>query len=308
MNFIQSILAPTSRSAAAFGLGNATSLSGGEQREDGKWSYGFSLLRGKRPYMEDFHSAQFKKIGSDTYGLFGVFDGHGGPNAADYVRSNFFLNLLQHPKFSTNIEAAVGELLATVMIQHPKFSTDIQAAVVDTYERTDVQYLRQETSSGRDDGCTGVTAIMVGNRLLVANAGDSRAVLCRGGTAIGMSIDHKPNSKEERARIEAAGGVVIWAGTWRVGGVLAVSRAFGDRPLKKFVIPTPAVFNETLGSEDEFLLMASDGLWDVINNQEAVTLIRGIPDGEKAARRLTEEAFKRGSNDNISALVIRFKP
>lgn len=86
-------------------------------------------------------------------------------------------------------------------------------------------------------------------------------------SAHALSVDHKPNSKEERQRIENAGGVVVWAGTWRVGGVLAVSRAFGDRPLKRYVIATPEIKEETLKDEDEFLILASDGLWDVISNQ-----------------------------------------
>lgn len=85
--------------------------------------------------------------------------------------------------------------------------------------------------------------------------------------AVAMSEDHKPNKDSERARIEKEGGVVIWAGTWRVGGVLAVSRAFGDRPLKKFVIATPEVRQESVSSEDEFLILASDGVWDVVSNK-----------------------------------------
>jgi hypothetical protein len=90
---------------------------------------------------------------------------------------------------------------------------------------------------------------------------------CRRCAAVPMSIDHKPNSREERTRIEDAGGVVVWAGTWRVGGVLAVSRAFGDRPLKRYVIPTPDIKDEVLTSEDDCLILASDGLWDVVSNQ-----------------------------------------
>eukprot|EP00195_Chlamydomonas_chlamydogama_P006956 CAMPEP_0202890740 /NCGR_PEP_ID=MMETSP1392-20130828/1052_1 /ASSEMBLY_ACC=CAM_ASM_000868 /TAXON_ID=225041 /ORGANISM="Chlamydomonas chlamydogama, Strain SAG 11-48b" /LENGTH=238 /DNA_ID=CAMNT_0049574365 /DNA_START=401 /DNA_END=1117 /DNA_ORIENTATION=- len=237
--------------------------------------------------MEDFHHAQFKKDPrtGEVVGLFGVFDGHGGPNAADYVRSNLFINLMQHAKFNS----------------------DLQSAIAESYESTDNQYLRQDSSSNRDDGCTAVTAVVLGHRLLVANVGDSRAVLCRGGKAVAMSVDHKPNAKEERQRIESAGGVVVWAGTWRVGGVLAVSRAFGDRPLKRFVIPTPDIKEEELRPDDEFLILASDGLWDVMNNQEAADLVRGITDAEKAAKRLTEEAFQRGSNDNISCIIVRFK-
>jgi len=86
-------------------------------------------------------------------------------------------------------------------------------------------------------------------------------------TAQALSVDHKPNSKDERQRIENAGGVVVWAGTWRVCGVLAVSRAFGDRPLKRYVIATPDIKEENLKDDDEFLILASDGLWDVMSNQ-----------------------------------------
>lgn len=82
-----------------------------------------------------------------------------------------------------------------------------------------------------------------------------------------LSVDHKPNLREERLRIEDAGGVVVWAGTWRVSGVLAVSRAFGDRPLKRYVIPTPDVREEALSSRDDSVILASDGVWDVLSNQ-----------------------------------------
>ncbi|GLC37793.1 putative protein phosphatase 2C 59 [Pleodorina starrii] len=288
MDFVSSVLSPSmDATATALALGNATSLSGGSARDDGRGSYGFSLLRGKRPAMEDFHVATYKKDprSGQWYGLFGIFDGHGGPHAADYVRSNLFVN----------------------MMQSNKFISDLSACVAEAYETTDNQYLRQESSSGREDGCTAVTAVVVGQRLLVANVGDSRAVLCRGGKAVALSVDHKPNLKEERSRIESAGGVVVWAGTWRVGGVLAVSRAFGDRPLKRYVIPTPAMAEESLTSEDEFLILASDGLWDVMTNQEAVALVLEIKDAEQAAKRVTEEAYQRGSADNISCVVVRFR-
>ena len=85
--------------------------------------------------------------------------------------------------------------------------------------------------------------------------------------AVALSVDHKPNLREERLRIEDAGGVVVWAGTWRVSGVLAVSRAFGDRPLKRYIIPTPHVREEVLSPGDDCVILASDGVWDVISNQ-----------------------------------------
>lgn len=236
--------------------------------------------------MEDFYHAQFKTDASGTsVGLFGVFDGHGGPNAASYVKSTLF------ESFLTN----------------PKYSTDIQTALVESFMKTDRDYLLNDSGANRDDGCTAVTAVLVGQKLIVANVGDSRAVLSRGGKAYPLSVDHKPNRQDERNRIEKAGGVVVWAGTWRVGGVLAVSRAFGDRLLKKYVVATPDLQEESLTTEDEMAILASDGLWDVISNQDAITLIKDIKDAETAAKKLTEEAYSRGSNDNISCIVIRFK-
>ena len=136
--------------------------------------------------------------------------------------------------------------------------------------------------------------------------GDSRVVLCRGGKAVPLSIDHKPNRSDERQRIEAAGGIVAWAGTWRVGGVLAVSRAFGDRLLKRYVVAVPEIQDEALQPGDEFIVMASDGLWDVLSYQDAISLVRGMQDATEMATRLAQEAYSRGTMDNISCVVVRF--
>lgn len=259
---------------------------GGDTRADGRVSFGYSLMRGKRASMEDFYHAQFKRDDSgNPVGLFGVFDGHGGPNAASFVQSTLFESLMANPKFST----------------------DMKTALVESFIETDKKYLQTPLGGNRDDGCTAVTAVLVGQKLFVANVGDSRAVLSRGGKAFPLSVDHKPNRQDERTRIEDAGGVVVWAGTWRVGGVLAVSRAFGDRLLKRYVVATPDLQEEDLTTEDETAILASDGLWDVVSNQDAITLIKDIKDAEAAAKKLTEEAFSRGSNDNISCIVLRFK-
>lgn len=260
-------------------------VSGGGQSENAKCTYGFSSLRGKRASMEDFYEARFAQVEDQTVGLFGVFDGHGGSRAAEYVQSNLFENL----------------------IKHPKFITDTKNAIVETYQQTDSEYLKDETSQLRDAGSTASTAVLVGDRLLVANVGDSRAVVCRAGKAVPLSIDHKPNRKEERQRIEKAGGVVMWSGTWRVGGVLAVSRAFGDRLLKQYVVAEPDLQEEIIDDEVDFLVLASDGLWDVVSNQDAVNMVQSIADAEEAARKLAEEALCRGSADNITCIVVRFR-
>eukprot|EP00249_Psilotum_nudum_P012221 c23659_g1_i3 orf=485-1339(+) len=259
-------------------------FSGGGFSEDGRFSYGYSSIRGKRASMEDFYETKISKVDGQMVGLFGVFDGHGGSRAAEYLKQHLFENL-------TN---------------HPKFANDIKAAIAETYKLTDSKYLEAESNEHRDAGSTASTAVLVGDRLLVANVGDSRAVICRAGEAVALSTDHKPNRTDERQRIEEAGGVVMWAGTWRVGGVLAVSRAFGDRLLKRYVVAEPEIQEEIIDANVEFLVLASDGLWDVISNQDAVSMIQSVSDPEEAANRLTEAAYKQGSADNITCVVVRF--
>ena len=98
---------------------------------------------------------------------------------------------------------------------------------------------------------------------------------CRAGSAIPLSTDHKPDRSDERQRIEDAGGFVIWAGTWRVGGVLAVSRAFGDKLFKACVIANPEIQEEEIDGAD-LIILASEGLWNVFSNKEAVMEIEAL--------------------------------
>ncbi|XP_043688519.1 probable protein phosphatase 2C 76 isoform X2 [Telopea speciosissima] len=198
---------------------------GGLGSEDGRLSCGYSSFRGKRASMEDFFDVKMSKIDGQTVCLFGIFDGHGGSRAAEYLKEHLFENLLKHPKFMADTKLAISE----------------------TYKKTDSDFLDAESNTYRDDGSTASTAVLVGNHLYVANVGDSRAVLSKAGRAIPLSEDHKPNRSDERKRIESAGGVVMWAGTWRVGGVLAMSRAFGNRLLKPFVVAEPEIQLEEPG-------------------------------------------------------------
>ncbi|MBA0679840.1 hypothetical protein Goari_011586, partial [Gossypium aridum] len=316
--------------------GDGGYVTGGWKSEDGKLSYGYSSFRGKRATMEDFYDIKTSKINgqmthlgavgivtthkpvlssSDAGGLLKVLSaalnkakwlepeklqmayllhpgccvvvichGHGGSHAAEYLKQHLFENLMKHPKFITDTKLAISE----------------------TYPQTDVDFLDSERNTYRDDGSTASTAVLVGNHLYVANVGDSRTIISKAGEAIPLSEDHKPNRTDERKRIENAGGVVMWAGTWRVGGVLAMSRAFGDRMLKQFVVAEPEIQDKEIDEEFELLVLASDGLWDVVPNEDAVSLAGAEEEPEKAARKLTEAAFTRGSADNITCIVVRF--
>ncbi|KAL7614596.1 probable protein phosphatase 2C 76 [Lactuca sativa] len=257
--------------------------SGGWKSEDGKLSCGYSSFRGKRPSMEDFYDIKTCKIDGKMVCLFGIFDGHGGSRASQYLKENLFKNLMKHPEFITNTKVAISE----------------------TYQQTDKDFLESEKDNFRDDGSTASTAVLVGNYLYVANVGDSRTVISNEGKAIALSEDHKPNRSDERMRIESAGGVVMWAGTWRVGGVLAMSRAFGNRMLKQYVVAEPEIQEQELNEAFELLVLASDGLWDVVPNEDAVSLAQTEEEPEAAAQKLTETAFTRGSCDNITCIVVK---
>jgi len=140
--------------------------------------------------------------------------------------------------------------------------------------------------------------------LYCANAGDARGVLCRGGKAVRLTYDHKGSDKQEAKRIMDAGGFVM---SGRVNGVLAVTRALGDSSMKEFVVGAPYTTETELCEEDEFLILACDGLWDVVDDQPAVDLVRGVADSRKAAEELLDHAFSNYSSDNVTVMVIRFR-
>ncbi|XP_066166391.1 probable protein phosphatase 2C 49 isoform X1 [Oryza sativa Japonica Group] len=123
-------------------------------------------------------------------------------------------------------------------------------------------------------GSTAVVAVVGPNRVVVANSGDSRAVLCRAGVPVPLSVDHKPDRPDELERIKAAGGRVIYWDGARVLGVLAMSRAIGDGYLKPYVTSEPEVTVTERADDDECLILASDGLWDVVTNEMACEVVR----------------------------------
>jgi len=151
--------------------------------------------------------------------------------------------------------------------------------------------------------------------MIVANAGDCRAVLGRRGRAIEMSKDQKPDCISERLRIEKLGGVVY---DGYLNGQLSVSRALGDWHMKGPkgsacpLSSEPELQEIILTEDDEFLIMGCDGLWDVMSNQFAVTMARKElmihNDPQRCSRELVREALKRNSCDNLTVIVICFSP
>lgn len=139
----------------------------------------------------------------------------------------------------------------------------------------------------------------------VANVGDSRCVLAHGNRAVELSTDHKPNNPEEKKRIEDLGGSVsLIKGTWRVEKTLALSRAIGDIHLKPYVIAQPDILHRRILDTDTWLILATDGIWDVLSSQDAINLIASCKTANEAASRLVVAGHTLGSQDNLTALVV----
>ncbi|GKV06702.1 hypothetical protein SLEP1_g18556 [Rubroshorea leprosula] len=188
------------------------------------------------------------------------------------------------------------------------------------FEKADNDVLREEIASEMV-GSTAVVVVLSGCQIITSNCGDSRAVLCRGTETIPLTVDQKPDRHDELLRIEREGGKVInWNGA-RVFGVLAMSRAIGDHYLKPWVIPVPEITFMTRTDEDECLILASDGLWDIMSNEEAggvacrllrrrrrLMMADGVSPAQAVADNLTDIAYGRNSSDNISVIVVDLKP
>lgn len=268
-------------------VGGRSSCSSGKGRDhEGLIKYGFSLVKGKANHpMEDYHVAKFVQIDEHELGLFAIYDGHLGDKVPAYLQKHLFSNILKEEEFWVDPLRSISK----------------------AYEKTDQAILSHSSDLGRG-GSTAVTAILInGRRLWIANVGDSRAVLSRQGQAIQMTTEHEPNT--ERGSIENKGGFVsnMPGDVPRVNGQLAVSRAFGDKSLKSHLRSDPDIQDTDINIDTDILVLASDGLWKVMSNQEAVDLARKIRDPQKAAKQLLFEALKRESKDDISCVVVRFR-
>jgi len=140
-----------------------------------------------------------------------------------------------------------------------------------------------------------------------ASIGDSRAVLVRNGSAIRFTEDHKPCNDDEEERIRALGGWVTRDEVSRVNGSLAVSRSIGDFYMHPLVSTEPFLRSTELTPADEYLIIACDGLWDVFSDEEAAVIAIKAVDVKAAAVKLRDLAYLRGSDDNISVVVIDLK-
>ncbi|CAM8892574.1 unnamed protein product [Rhodiola kirilowii] len=224
-----------------------------------------------------------------------LFDGHGGKHAAEFA--------CQHlPRFIAEDE---------------DFPREIKRAIASAFLHTDTAFAEAcSLNSTIGSGTTALAALVVGRSLVVANAGDCRAVLSRKGKAIEMSRDHKPACSIERLRIEACGGYVD---DGYLNGQVNVARAIGDWHMEGLkdmeggpLTAEPELMTKELTKDDEFLILGCDGLWDVFRSQNAVDFARRRlqehNDPAMCSKDLVNEALKRNSSDNLAVVVVCFQP
>lgn len=227
------------------------------------------------------------------HSCYGVFDGHGGKDAAQFARDKLLKFIIQDVSFPSSVEEAVHQ----------------------GFLKTDKAFAEACRADNRlSSGTTAIMVLVLGREVFVANAGDCRAVLCRRGKAVDMSRDHKPCCGEERSRIEALGGFVD---DGYLNGQLGVARALGDwhmEGLKGVGCPLsaePEVRQFLLTEEDEFLIIGCDGLWDVISSQLAVDIARKRlqqhNDPDQCCRELVAEALRKDTSDNLTVVVVCFQ-
>ncbi|GJM99066.1 hypothetical protein PR202_ga16130 [Eleusine coracana subsp. coracana] len=236
---------------------------------------------------------------------YGVFDGHGCSHVAEACRDRMHDILAE--EIAEPAAAWTGAMERSFARMDAEVSSPSVAAAAST--------CRCDAHKCDHVGSTAVVAVVEDRRVVVSNCGDSRAVLCRADApAMALTSDHKPDRPDELARIEAAGGrVIFWEGA-RVLGVLAMSRAIGDGYLKPYVTAVPEVTVTDRTDHDECLILASDGLWDVVSNEAACEVARAcLRRGRdkwcaEAATLLTKLALARRSSDNVSVVVVDLRP
>lgn len=300
---------------ASFGDSPRLSCAPMETVDEATWSgpslrSGVAECLGARRTLEDANVAldELEADADAPLGFYAVFDGHSGRAAATYAAEHLLAAIQRHPGWEADVPAAMRAGLA---------ATD--------------EEMRLGGDAFKTCGTTALAALLLGRRLYVANVGDCRAVLSRRGRCVDLSTDHKPTTDSERERIQAAGGFVDSEGY--LNGTLGVSRALGDWHAEcsvshtrlKAVPPGPDATSSAaasapliaeadiqeheLTSEDEFLLLACDGLWDVLSSQNAVQLARSqlqrFNDPTQCAAYLAREAIDAlHSGDNVTVVAV----
>lgn len=229
--------------------------------------------------MEDFVKV-INNFNNTNMDFFGLFDGHGGDDPVKYCKENI----------SKTLEKIINE-------KNDSIEDCLKKAYLNIDEK--LKFYDSENS-----GCTSTIVLIVGKILYIANVGDSACFIVNKNKEFRkISVDHTCLNEKELERIKNLNGKVI---NNRVCGQLALTRALGDHSLRKYgVIPEPHTNQIQLNASDKFVLIASDGIWDVLKEEDLNILLNNNEKCEKICENLIQEAMKKGSKDNISCILVR---
>ncbi|XP_058489695.1 protein phosphatase, Mg2+/Mn2+ dependent, 1Na (putative) [Solea solea] len=264
-------------------------------------NYAVASMQGWRAQMEDAHTCMPQLRGElAEWGYFAVFDGHAGITVAQYCSKH----LLDH-------------IMATGAVKASKDPVEVKEGIRQGFLDIDCHMHKLARQDNWDRSGTTAAAVLISPRFVYfINCGDSRTLLCRNGQVVFYTEDHKPFNPREKERIQNAGGSVTLQ---RVNGSLAVSRALGDFDFKEvdwrpqteqLVSPEPEVYELERTTEDEFLILACDGVWDAIGNEELCAFVRSrlrvCDDLREICTQVIDLCLYKGSLDNISIIIICF--
>lgn len=241
---------------------------------------------GKRSSMEDRSVVIERFMGDPNKKFFGLFDGHGGSKGAEIAAGNLSTHF--HRAYYNEARLRQGKTVPQ-MLKEAFVLTD------------------QDIENTDRSGTTAVVAYQDGQNITVANSGDSRAVLATQDGFRRITADNKATNDSGIFRVTRAGGIIRGSHLMMPNGQgLAVSRALGDREFRNVVIPDPKIYQATITRNYIALILACDGIWDVIPDIQAAQIVKAVPNPTVASRALVNEAYRRGSGDNLSAIVVKF--
>nr|AFK38537.1 unknown [Medicago truncatula] len=286
--------------------------------------WGSVSLQGPREEMED--DIVLRPNTLQGFSFAAVFDGHGGFASVQFLRDELYKECL---------EALQGGLLLL-----EKDFKAVEEALKKAFVKADMRLLKWLEMKGEEEDESGATATAIflgNNKLLISHIGDSSVVLCRSGKPELLTSPHRPYgsnkaSLQEIKRIREARG---WITNGRICGDIAVSRAFGDMRFKtkkiemlqkgaqegrwteKFisrvqfkddlVVARPDIYQVTLGSDAEFIVLASDGLWDYMSSSDAVSFVRDQlrkhGNTQLACESLAQVVLDQRTQDNVSIII-----
>ena len=212
--------------------------------------------------------------------LFCILDGHGGSEVVNFVK----------------------ERLPELIKNNISNLTPIKETINNSFNKIDEELKFYDSDY---TGCTATLVIISDNKIYCGNVGDSKSYLINNEKVIQISTDHKCTNEEEGIRIKNSGGQIIKN---RVMGQLILSRTLGDLYVKKYgVVSTPSICVNDIDSNVKFCVIASDGVWDVIDDACLLEMSKSFKNADLFCKEIVKKALEKGSKDNISCIVISFR-